>query len=258
MKYLILIILLYSFVQVDPYATQRKQMVKSQIEARGIKDKATLKAMQKVPRHSFVPKNIMEYAYIDRPLPIGRDQTISQPYIVAYMTAAILPKPGMKVLEVGTGSGYQAAVLAEIVDEVYTIEIIPGLAQKATNTLNSLGYENVTIKTGDGYLGWPEQAPFDAVIVTAALDHIPPALIEQLKDGGSLVMPIGEEGKTQALKLLTKRGNKTTEKTLMLIRCLLVKCVFWYLCHLQASKERIRLKLKSTKSLINRTCMVVR
>jgi len=124
----------------------------------------------------------------------------------------------MKVLEIGTGSGYQAAVLAEIVDEVYTIEIIPELAQKATKTLHELGYKNVTVKAGDGYKGWKEHAPFDAVIVTAALDHIPKPLIEQLKDGGSLIMPVGEEGKTQALKLLIKNGNKTTEETLTIVR----------------------------------------
>jgi len=218
MKYLILIISFYSFVQVDPYSDRREQMVKSQIEARGITNVATLKAMRKVPRHYFVPKKMIEYAYFDQPLSIGKKQTISQPYIVAYMTATILPKPGMKVLEVGTGSGYQAAVLAEIVDEVYTIEIIPELAQKAANTLDVLGYKNVMIRAGDGYLGWEEHAPFDAVIVTAALDHIPQSLIEQLKDGGSLVMPVGKDGKTQALKLLKKRGRKTTKKTLKLVR----------------------------------------
>jgi protein-L-isoaspartate(D-aspartate) O-methyltransferase len=219
MKYLILIIsFFHSFAQVDPYSAQRERMVKSQIEARGIKDEATLKAMRMVPRHYFVPEEMIEYAYSDRPLPIGRDQTISQPYIVAFMTATILPKPGMKVLEIGTGSGYQAAVLAEIVDKVYTIEIIPELAKEAANTIETLGYENVTIKAGDGYLGWEEHAPFDAIIVTAALDHIPQALIEQLKVGGSLVMPVGEDGKTQALKLLEKDSNKTTERTLMLVR----------------------------------------
>lgn len=218
MKYLILLISLYSFSQVDPYSEQRERMVKSQIEARGISDEATLKAMHKVWRHYFVPEKMIAYAYFDRPLPIGLDQTISQPYIVAYMTATILPKPNMKVLEIGTGSGYQAAVLAEIVDKVYTIEIIPELAKKASNTLNALGYENVTIRIGDGYLGWEEHAPFDAIIVTAALDHIPPSLIEQLKDGGSLVMPVGEEGETQALRLLKKNHSKTSEQTLMLVR----------------------------------------
>ena len=218
MKYLIPIIAFCSIVQVDPYAAQRERMVENQIEARGITDGATLKAMRTVHRHYFVPENIIEYAYLDRPLPIGNDQTISQPYIVAFMTAAIQPKAGMKVLEVGTGSGYQAAVLAEIVDEVYTIEIIPELARKAKHTLDTLGYQNVRVRTGDGYVGWEEHAPFDAIIVTAALDHIPQSLIEQLKDGGSLVMPIGEVGKTQALKLLKKRRGKTTERTLMPVR----------------------------------------
>ncbi|WP_299550442.1 protein-L-isoaspartate(D-aspartate) O-methyltransferase [Seonamhaeicola sp.] len=218
MKYWVLIFVFYAVFQVDPYASERKRMVKHQIEARGITHKATLKAMYKVPRHHFVPKYMVTYAYEDRPLPIGNNQTISQPYIVAYMTATISPKSGMKVLEVGTGSGYQAAVLAEIVDHVYTIEIIPKLAQKATNTLDMLGYENVTIRSGDGYLGWEEHAPFDAVIVTAALNHIPQPLIEQLKEGGSLVMPVGKHGEIQALKLLKKRRGKTTENNLMAVR----------------------------------------
>ncbi len=218
MKYLILIILFYFFVQVDPYAEQRQQMVKNQIEARNIKDEVTLKAMRTVPRHYFVPEKMIDRAYSDSPLPIGHNQTISQPYIVAYMTAAINPKPGMKVLEVGTGSGYQAAVLAEIVDEVYTIEIITELHKKAKRTLDELGYENITTRAGDGYIGWKEHAPYDAVIVTAALDHIPHALIEQLKDGGSLVMPVGKKGQTQALKLVTKKGSKTTEQALLLVR----------------------------------------
>jgi protein-L-isoaspartate(D-aspartate) O-methyltransferase len=218
MKHLILLIAIYTMVQEDPFASQRKQMVKSQLKARGIDHKATLKAMTKVPRHYFVPENLMEYAYLDRPLPIGNSQTISQPYIVAFMTAAIKPSPGMKILEIGTGSGYQAAVLAEIVAEVYTIEIVPELAQKAAKILNTLGYENITSKAGDGYLGWEAYAPFDAVVVTAALDHIPEALIAQLKDEGALVMPVGEQGETQALKLVKKRDKKITQKNLAPVR----------------------------------------
>lgn len=218
MKYLIIIISFYLFVQNTNYATQREEMVKTQIEARGISNKATLKAMRKVQRHHFIPENMIKYAYSDKPLPIGNNQTISQPYIVAYMTASILPKSNMKVLEIGTGSGYQAAVLAEVVSKVYSIEIIPELAQKSGSILKKLGYKNVTLKTGDGYLGWKEFAPYDAIIITAALNHIPKPLIDQLKNDGVLIMPVGENGKTQSLKLLKKRGNRISEKSLMLVR----------------------------------------
>lgn len=170
----------------------REVMVKEQCEARGVKDPAVLKAMQNVPRHLFVPLGSRSQAYADGPLPIGSGQTISQPYIVAYMTEVLEPKSTDKVLEIGTGSGYQAAVLAEIVKEVYSIEIIKELADRATSTLKELGYKTIYVKHGDGYQGWPEHAPFDGIIVTAAPDHIPQPLIDQLKVGGRMVIPVGD------------------------------------------------------------------
>ena len=157
----------------------RKRMVQGQIQNRGIRDKRVLDAMSKVPRHLFVPFAYQPLAYTDGPLPIGKGQTISQPYIVAFMTEVVHPSPGDKVLEVGTGSGYQAAVLAEIVEEVYSIEIIPELGHEAKERLEDMGYKNIEVRVGDGYLGWPEHAPFDAIIVTAAAEQIPPPLIEQ-------------------------------------------------------------------------------
>ncbi len=174
------------------YAELRERMVERQIIARGIDDEYVIAAMRKVPRHRFVPANARTLAYIDSPLPIGLDQTISQPYIVALMTASLNCGGGERVLEVGTGSGYQAAVLAEIVDTVYTIEIIPELALRARAVLDTLGYGNIEVRTGDGYDGWPEAAPFDGIIVTAAAPRIPQPLIEQLRDGGRLVIPVGE------------------------------------------------------------------
>ena len=163
----------------DP-ARLRNEMVKEQIEDRGVRDSATLAAMRKVPRHSFVSSNMVSNAYDDRPLPIGHGQTISQPYIVGYMTEIIKPKAGQKVLEIGTGSGYQAAVLAEIVSKVYTIEIVDELGKQATTRLRNLGYKNIEVKIADGYYGWKEHAPFDAIVVTAAAEYIPPPLKEQL------------------------------------------------------------------------------
>ncbi|APF17424.1 protein-L-isoaspartate(D-aspartate) O-methyltransferase [Caldithrix abyssi] len=176
----------------DYYAKLRKQMVEQQIIARGVKDPAVIRAMESVPRHLFVPESEMAYAYLDEPRPIGHGQTISQPYIVAFMTEQLHLKPTDRVLEIGTGSGYQAAVLAEIVDSVYTIEIVPELARIARERLQELGYDNVQVKQGDGYNGWPEKAPFDAIIVTAAPPNIPPPLLEQLKIGGVMVLPVGE------------------------------------------------------------------
>lgn len=166
-------------------------MVREQIKSRGIADEAVLEAMRGVSRHFFVPREYMSMAYIDSPLPIGEEQTISQPYIVALMTESLGPGQGDRILEIGTGSGYQAAVLACIVDSVFTIEIIPSLAAGAEALLDSLGYDNVMVRTGDGYYGWPEKGPFDGIIVTAAAPHLPGELTSQLKTGGRLVIPIG-------------------------------------------------------------------
>ncbi len=170
----------------------RERMVREQIMHRGITDSLVVSSMLQVPRHMFVPERLVNTAYVDSPLPIGEDQTISQPYIVAVMTRALGLSGGEAVLEVGTGSGYQAAVLANIADSVYTIEIIPELARRAEATLDSLGYHNVVVRTGDGYDGWPQKAPFDGVIVTAAAPRIPSKLVEQLKTGGRLVIPLGD------------------------------------------------------------------
>ena len=190
-------------------------MVKTQIENRDINDKAVLQAMRTVKRHIFVPKELINSAYYDSPQPIGYGQTISQPYIVAYMTEIIHPKPEHRVLEIGTGSGYQAAVLAEIVDSVYTIEIIPELHKPAADRLKKLAYDNVKAKEADGYYGWEEHAPFDAVIVTAAAEYIPPLLIQQLKDGGKMVIPVGSPLLTQWLMLVEKNGDKIKTTSLM-------------------------------------------
>lgn len=200
----------------DPLAAARARMVSHQIVAREVRDTATLRAMRSVPRHEFVPRAYLEAAYDDRPLPIGFGQTISQPYIVAYMTELLRPKPGDRVLEVGTGSGYQAAVLAEVVAEVYTIEIFRELAQTAAARLARLGYRDVYVRHGDGYFGWPEKAPFDAVIVTAAAGHIPPPLLEQLKPGGRMAIPVGSVYGVQTLVLVEKdaEGRVTTESLL--------------------------------------------
>lgn len=199
----------------DSYKQKREEMVRESIEARGVKDKAVLKAMRTVKRHLFVPPDQAAYAYEDHPLPIGSGQTISQPYMVAYMTEVIKPTPQMKVLEVGTGNGYQAAVLAEIVKQVYTIEIIPELGQSAATRLKKLGYDNVQVKVGNGYHGWEEHAPYDAIVVTAAAEKVPPPLVEQLKDGGKMVIPIGPQFRTQSLLLIEKKNGKISTKKLM-------------------------------------------
>ena len=197
----------------DAYQTRREAMVRTQITERGIRDKATLQAMRAVPRHLFVPPHLADSAYEDQPLPIGYGQTISQPYIVAFMTELIRPKATQKVLEIGSGSGYQAAVLAEIVKQVYTIEIVPELAQEASETLARLGYTNIHGKFGDGYLGWPDEAPFDAIIVTCAPDNVPPILIGQLREGGRLVIPVGAHGHPQQLYLLEKINGKVQQRS---------------------------------------------
>lgn len=186
------------------YTAERADMVTRQIADRGVRDERVLTAMRKVPRHEFVPDSEKRHAYRDSPLPIGAGQTISQPYIVALMTELARPEKSHRVLEVGTGSGYQAAVLAEIVEHVYTIEIEADLAQRASEVLRALGYENITVRTGDGYAGWEEHAPFDIIIVTAAPDHIPQPLIDQLKPGGRMVVPVGPTYATQELRVLEK------------------------------------------------------
>jgi protein-L-isoaspartate(D-aspartate) O-methyltransferase len=188
------------------FATSAGAMVERQLRPRGIDDPRTLQAMARVAREKFVPKELRARAYEDRPLPIGYGQTISQPFIVAFMTQELKPKSADRVLEIGTGSGYQAAVLAELVAEVYTIEIVKPLAQSAEARLRELGYKNVHVKAGDGYKGWPEHAPFDAIIVTAAPDHIPQPLVEQLKEGGRMVIPVGGNF-VQSLNVLEKRGG---------------------------------------------------
>jgi protein-L-isoaspartate(D-aspartate) O-methyltransferase len=188
------------------YEQARRSMVASQIEARGVIDPLVLEAMRRVPRHLFVPPELREQAYRDSPLPIGHRQTISQPYIVALMTELIRPAPGMKVLEIGTGSGYQAAVLAECVDRVFTIEILPELGREAARLLDELGYENVITRIGDGYDGWPEEAPFDAIVVTAAPSSIPKPLLEQLAVGGRLVIPVGELSQDLVVVTRTETG----------------------------------------------------
>lgn len=190
------------------FLMMRKRMVRIQIERRGIRERRVLNALLGVPRHLFVPEHLMERAYDDGALPIGEDQTISQPYIVAKMTELLDLEGDETVLEVGTGSGYQAAVLAKLAREVYTIEIVPSLARQAEARLRRMGYDNVSVRLGDGYRGWTEHAPFDAVMVTAAPDHIPPMLVEQLREGGRMVIPVGAENQYLTLLVKDKQGVK--------------------------------------------------
>ena len=211
---LLCIMVLFAF-QEDPFKKKREELVEQYIIQRGIKDKAVIRSMKNVKRHLFVPENEVSNAYDDRPLPIGYGQTISQPFIVAYMTEVINPNPEYKVLEIGTGSGYQAAILAEIVKEVYTIEIIPELGNAAAARLKKLGYNNVNVKVSDGYFGWKEYGPFDAIIVTASAEFIPPPLIDQLKEGGKIVIPIGSLFMNQTLMLIEKKGKKITTRSLL-------------------------------------------
>ena len=205
-----------SLCEEDVFTTSRNSMVETQIAHRGISDQKVLDAIYKVKRHLFVPERLKKLAYGDHPLPIGYGQTISQPYIVAYMTEAANLKKGDRVLEIGTGSGYQAAVLAEIVKEVYTIEIIKALADTARHRLKDLGYKNIYVKHGNGYLGWPEFMPYDAIIVTAAPDEIPEKLVGQLKRGGRMVIPIGSF--YQELYLITKTEKGIHKKALLPVR----------------------------------------
>jgi protein-L-isoaspartate(D-aspartate) O-methyltransferase len=200
----------------DEYKRERREMVEQQIRDRGIENESVLSAMMKVPRHKFVPEALVKEAYIDSPLPIGLNQTISQPFIVAYMTDAADISKNDKVLEIGTGSGYQAAILGELAREVYTIEIIPELAERSTQILQQLGYKNVFVKTGNGYLGIPEQAPFDAIVVTAAPDEIPQALVDQLAVNGKMVIPVGNANQEMVVIKKTKKG--VTEKRTMQVR----------------------------------------
>ena len=201
----------------DEFTRLRRRMVEEQLRRRDIVDTAVLQVMGAVPRHLFVPARLQEYAYEDHALSIAEGQTISQPYIVACMTQALGVQRGDRVLEIGTGSGYQAAVLAELGVQVYSIEIIPALAASARLRLDSLGYKSVEVRTGDGYLGWPEWAPFRGIVVTAAPEHIPPALVGQLAEGGRLVLPVGK-GEHQELLRLTRRGQETEVDTLLPVR----------------------------------------
>ncbi|MCR4395763.1 MAG: protein-L-isoaspartate(D-aspartate) O-methyltransferase [Candidatus Saccharicenans sp.] len=202
--------------QDSTYDRERKDMVEYQIRRRGVRDKKVLRAMLKVPRHLFVPEQLRELAYGDEPLPIGEGQTISQPYIVAYMTEALRLHGREKVLEIGTGSGYQTAVLAEIVREVYTVELIPELSRQAQEVLQKLGYRNIHFRVSDGTRGWPEEAPFEAILVTAAPPAVPPSLVEQLKIGGQMVIPVGTD--FQELVLVTRKEQGWEEQRLIGVR----------------------------------------
>lgn len=196
--------------------SERLELVREQIIPSGVQDPAVLAAMRQVPRHRFVPAHYSAFAYLDRPLPIGHDQTISQPSLVAKMTEALALKKTDKVLEIGTGSGYQAAILAELVDEVFTIEIVAPLARQAQQTLGELGYRNIHTRIGDGYRGWPDKAPFDAIIVTAAPDHVPQPLLDQLAVGGRLIIPVGRHYQTLELYQRTAQGYE--QKTITFVR----------------------------------------
>jgi protein-L-isoaspartate(D-aspartate) O-methyltransferase len=203
----------------DDFAAARERMVETQLASRvrGITSPRVLQAMRDVPRHEFVPEELRPFAYDDRPLPIGHGQTISQPFIVAFMTEALDPKPGHRVLEVGTGSGYQAAVLARLVKEVFSIEIVEPLAKSAISTLERLGVKNVRVRAGDGYKGWAEAAPFDSIIVTCAPDHVPQPLVDQLKEGGRMIIPVGERV-AQELYLLEKSGGQLKRRAVLPVR----------------------------------------
>ena len=215
---LLLLIFTLGFQEDADYKSARGKMVTSQIKARGIQDRFTLAAMGSVPRHKFVPKAIITSAYLDSPLSIGYGQTISQPYIVAFMTEIIKPEKNFKVLEIGTGSGYQAAVLAHIVDSVFTIEIVEALFIQSKKRLANLNYDNILVKNADGYYGWQEKGPFDAIVVTAAAEFVPPPLIEQLKDGGKMIIPVGTPFSIQQLLLIEKKEGKIKTKNLMFVR----------------------------------------
>ncbi len=200
--------------EAERLAQEREDMVQDTIVGRGVADQRVIEAMRRIPRHLFVPEDFRSLAYSDDPLPIGYGQTISQPYIVALMTEALELESDDVVLEIGTGSGYQAAVLAELAGQVYSVEIIGALADQAQQRLAALGYDRIAIKHADGYFGWPEHAPFDAIIVTAAPDHIPAPLLEQLADGGRLVIPVGPVGAYQELYLVERQGGQFVTSSL--------------------------------------------
>lgn len=200
------------------FAAERQKMVEEQLKPRGIRDERVLAAIAKVPREEFVAENLRSQAYTDQALPIGHDQTISQPYIVAFMTEQLHPQPTDKILEIGTGSGYQAAVLAELVKDVYTIEIVEPLAKEASARLARLDYNNAHVKIGDGYQGWPEVAPFDSIIVTCAPDKVPPLLAQQLKEGGRMIIPVGTTMMDQQLYLLEKKDGQLAQTAILPVR----------------------------------------
>jgi protein-L-isoaspartate(D-aspartate) O-methyltransferase len=220
--FLVFMIFLHGFAMPIAHAqnfeTERNQMIQTQIVARGIQDPAVIEAMKNVPRHHFVTEKFASLAYSDQPLPIGHKQTISQPFMVAYMSEALNVEPGDKVLEVGTGSGYQAAILAEMDVNVWSIEIIPELALQAKENLQNVGYNSVVVKQGDGYKGWPEEAPFDGIIVTAAPPSIPEALVEQLKTDGIMIVPVGRQNTVQTLKKITKTEDGISQTELIPVR----------------------------------------
>lgn len=204
--------------EADPFASARRKMIEHALKGRDITDPAVLQAMRDVPRHRFVPSGMQDQAYADCPLPIGHGQTISQPYVVAFMTQMLEVRPDDKVLEIGTGCGYQAAVLARLAQQVYTIEIVEPLADSARTLLAELGYKNISVKAGDGFDGWPEHAPFDRIIVTCAVKEMPPALIAQLKEGGRIIAPVGPLGNAQELVLATKTNGQLTRKHVLPVR----------------------------------------
>ena len=203
--------------QSDHFQSLRNQMVNQQIASRGITDRQVLQAMRKVERHLFVPAELAGFAYEDHPLSIGYGQTISQPYIVAFMTEVLNLEKTSKVLEIGTGSGYQAAILGEICDSVFSVEIVPQLSERAGNLLKVLGYSNIMVKTGDGYPGWEEHSPYDAIIVTCAPTHVPEPLVKQLAEGGRMIIPVGQRG-VQELVLLTKQKGKLVKHSVLPVR----------------------------------------
>jgi len=202
----------------DDFAQQREEMIRVQLKSRGIDNEAVLNAFRIVPRHIFVPEPMRQYAYVDSPLPIGEGQTVSQPYIVALMTESVNPKPGDRALEIGTGSGFQAAILSQVVKEVYSIEILPELTKRAKEVLKEAGYKNIFIRQGDGFRGWPEKAPFDVILVTAAAPVIPPPLTDQLAENGRLVMPLGGQEDAQSLILVVKKNGKLEQSTVTSVR----------------------------------------